>query len=81
MTDYDAGGGAGFVSGHNADLVALIDALEQYVTFLEKAMDSPVGVAHFHGWVCPKADVEAGRQHRERISALRIQSGGQEDEA
>jgi hypothetical protein len=58
---------------------ALIDALEQYATFLEEGMDSPVSVAHVHGWVCPEADVKAGKQHRERIAALRSQLGSSDD--
>lgn len=53
----------------------LINAFDKYIAFLDKANQSPIMLAHVHGWRCPQADIFIGETMRKEIERLRHDFG------
>lgn len=51
--------------------IALIEKLDNYIDFLNKANNGPISIAHVHGWRCPQDDISTGERLRDEIEMMR----------
>jgi len=48
----------------------LIAEQKAYLEFLNAANETPISIAHNHGWKCPDSDIQKGIEFREKIKQL-----------